>query len=60
MYKMEPSNYTYGSEKLKKKHKSKKHKINQHDSCNHLLDKIPPDVPTPTTHVEPKLESSYG
>ena len=49
-----------GVEKVKKKHKNKKHKANQPSSLNHLLDKIPPDTPTATTHGDPKLEQPYG
>ncbi|KAI6653700.1 hypothetical protein LOD99_3204 [Oopsacas minuta] len=54
--KVEPSTYGTGSEKVKKKHKSKKHKANQPTPLNHLLDKIPPDASTSSSHGEAKIQ----
>ena len=57
---MEPSSYGSGSEKMKKKHKNKKHKASQAACLRHLLENMPPDSSASSSHGDVKMDTQYG
>eukprot|EP00800_Vazella_pourtalesii_P016493 TRINITY_DN4776_c0_g2_i1.p1 TRINITY_DN4776_c0_g2~~TRINITY_DN4776_c0_g2_i1.p1 ORF type:complete len:106 (+),score=25.40 TRINITY_DN4776_c0_g2_i1:523-840(+) len=56
---MEPSSYGSGSEKVKKKHKNKKHKASQAACLRHLLENMPPDSSASSSHGDVKMDTQY-